>query len=261
MKILIIATAADANFVGRLRSDLSERGFGVTVARDAVQPGESIAVRIITAIGEADSVIVVLSTASSRSHWVDFETAIAIDASQKAPGKRLIPVLKDADLPTPPMLEHTVYVDLSTPKQYERNLPRLVSTLANPPPPITRNEELRAGASFMRAFRMLHRQRFARHKTALELWHSVAISSAVLGITAILTLTSSILFSGLALPSLLLLLFGLLATNLLSIITGFRSARLIQLREIKRISDERIRTQELCGHTPAGSQTETGRHP
>lgn len=132
MQVFVSHTVQDADMARRIAADLKEEGITTISGFDSVLPGESISGRIGTAIMEADAVIVLVSTNSSRSSWIGSEVALALarqSAGEKVP---VIPLLKDRNAELPFFLRDVKYMDISNEAEYSKALKELITVLHSP---------------------------------------------------------------------------------------------------------------------------------
>lgn len=82
----------DSAFVEKLTTDLQSRGFSVFRDKESLVAGQNDAADIISRMEQADSVLLVLSSGTSSSPWVDSQQQAALRNA-----KNVIPVLLSDD--------------------------------------------------------------------------------------------------------------------------------------------------------------------
>jgi hypothetical protein len=98
-----------------------------------VTPGESWASQLQDAIANSDLVLVLVSSESLRSEWINSEIAIAL--SQAEQGRtRVVPVLLSPKVEPPFLLRHVQGITLFDPDQSRQELDRLVHSIELSPP-------------------------------------------------------------------------------------------------------------------------------
>lgn len=128
-RVFLSYSFSDKAHVERLRFDLAQHGFAVVAPEDVVEPGESITREIGEAISSADAVAVFLSRASNQSPWVSKEISLALAQQAEGTLKRIVPVLLEPNVEIPPFLRDIKYIDLSSTRDYARNLNTFIQAL------------------------------------------------------------------------------------------------------------------------------------
>lgn len=109
-----------------VRRGLNACGYSVW-SDEAIRPGESLFARISSALKDADAFVVVLTQHVSESQWALLELGAAV-----ASGKRIVPILAQADAEPPIILQDRQYLDLSDPETREDGIEVLCEVLAEP---------------------------------------------------------------------------------------------------------------------------------
>ena len=131
--IFLSHSSKDKAFVRFLAGELQQCGYPSWLDENELTAGESLSARIEAALSSAEHVLVCVSQASIKSHWVNREIELV---NQRAPGEqgghRLIPCLLgqfgDADLP--PAFLDVLYVDFRSPVIYDAQMARLLTALS-----------------------------------------------------------------------------------------------------------------------------------
>jgi len=126
MRVFISHSYLDKPVVDRIVSRLGAAGHDVWIDSLKLSPGDSFKQKIAEGIETADALVVVISSNSFRSQWVQQEFfAIALQQISKRE-HRIIPVKIDrSDVPS--YFDNRVYLDLF--ENFEAGLDRLVETL------------------------------------------------------------------------------------------------------------------------------------
>jgi len=93
---------ADVEWAEKLRKELEERGISVLSDRE-VKPGDNWALALENAVKAAKTVILVIGPKGAEGLMQELEWQVALEATWKSGGKRLIPVFVD-DAKVPPFL-------------------------------------------------------------------------------------------------------------------------------------------------------------
>ena len=113
LTVFISHSVADADVVRKIASVLAERGFRPWVADVELLPGDDIGQMISEGLSASDAFIVLVSSSSLESRWVQLEidSAVIREAEKKT---LVIPILlDDAELPT--YLQNRFYLRLKKP--------------------------------------------------------------------------------------------------------------------------------------------------
>jgi hypothetical protein len=126
LRIFLSYSQADKPAVDKITSRLKAEGHDIWIDSMKLRPGDNLQRKIQEGIEAADAVVVVISTNSFRSKWVQHEvSAIALQQISKGE-RRVIPVRIDwSDVPS--YLADRVYVDLS--ENFNAGLDRLAEAL------------------------------------------------------------------------------------------------------------------------------------
>ena len=97
-------------------------------------PGDPLTSSLSKAIVTSNKMILFLSRESVHSKWIEYEIKVASQLQKEKNQSVLIPCLigdiRDDELPL--FVLDTVYVDFRTPADYEKNIKRLLATIAIP---------------------------------------------------------------------------------------------------------------------------------
>jgi uncharacterized protein YjbI with pentapeptide repeats len=130
----------DLHFVKKLHADLQDEGVRCWYAPETLRVGEDIRTRIVEAIRGHARVIVVLSEASIRSEWVQFEVRTALDLESPKSPTILVPICIDGAVERPvPDWVNAIrkirlignFLDWSDTARYRSALRRLLEALLN----------------------------------------------------------------------------------------------------------------------------------
>ena len=94
--VFISHSSQDTNFVNLLEAVLTYSGVSVWRSSSGLKPGMEYEREINTALGEAETLLIVVSRNAAASAWVKHECRIFLD---KHPASRTIPILLDATSP------------------------------------------------------------------------------------------------------------------------------------------------------------------
>jgi hypothetical protein len=184
-RVFISHSEADRDSAAELREALAQNGVAVELPSADLRPGESVAARIGSALGNADAVLFLISPSALRSEWFNREIALATAGYPTGKPKRLIPVILSAAGELPPFLRDLQYVDASRGGAITRAVPEILAGLASGAP---RNQDVVAqlemrGRMIEAEYAMLRAQEarlmaeYARRNRRLAL--AVAITAAI----------------------------------------------------------------------------------
>jgi hypothetical protein len=91
-QVFISYSHQDADFVNMLYSELKRSRVRLWLDKHELSPGVHIQDSVEGAINESDALMVILSEASAKSAWIQFEGTLFYG---RDPGKRIIPVVVD----------------------------------------------------------------------------------------------------------------------------------------------------------------------
>lgn len=141
-KIFISYSRKDIVFTRKLYSHLIKDGFKCFLDVESIKPGENWVQSLEWAINESNLIVVVLSPAYCKSQWSLLERTASMATDPTGLAKRICPVLsKTCEEYLPPFLKAIAWVDMSTPRRFEKNYPRLYRALKGQPS----NEDLCEG--------------------------------------------------------------------------------------------------------------------
>lgn len=125
-KVFVSYSHSDSNFADRLVLDLLASDVPASYDKWLLRVGDSIVQKIAAEVSVADSVIALLSPASTQSNWVKKELALAMTGEVQTAGVKVLPaVIADCELP--PMLADKLYADFR--HSYYRGLRALLAAL------------------------------------------------------------------------------------------------------------------------------------
>ena len=110
MHVFISHNHRDKPIVTPLAAQLRMAGADVWLDSWEIRPGDSIIGKVSQALGIVDTVIVVWSTNTQTSRWVDREWETALGRSLAGDSVRVIPIALD-DTPIPTLLQPVMRVD------------------------------------------------------------------------------------------------------------------------------------------------------
>jgi len=128
MHIFISHSSQDRDVVERIVLRLKSAGHTVWFDRIELRAGDNLQLKIEEGLKAADALLVVVSTNSFRSQWVQHEFSAMAFADLSKGKRRIIPVKID-NSEVPSYLADRLYVDLS--KNFESGLDRLVKDLSH----------------------------------------------------------------------------------------------------------------------------------
>jgi formylglycine-generating enzyme required for sulfatase activity len=131
-QVFISHATQDADFAHRLADGLKQLGVPVWIAPDSIHPSEDWVEAIERGLGESSHMLVVLTPAALKSHWVKKETNVAIALEGKGRIKILPLDVKACDVP----LLLSSYQMVSFRQNYDAGFAKLVgaSGLSAAPP-------------------------------------------------------------------------------------------------------------------------------
>jgi TIR domain/Restriction endonuclease len=121
---------ADSAVARRIAAKLRGAGLRVQISEWELQPGDSIASRIIEAVSSSDLILVLLSPNSINSRWVQTELNETLSRELQTRAITVIPALVE-DCTMPPPLANLVYLDLRS--DLEGGIDRLIQQLGIAP--------------------------------------------------------------------------------------------------------------------------------
>jgi len=124
--IFISYAQQDQATAKRLTADLVKRDIKIWFDQQEILVGDSISERIREGIRSADYLLVLLSTHSRQSTWVEHEIGVAFEKFGDEASTAIIPVRID-DSPVSPLFATIKYVDLS--KDYNKALSEIISRI------------------------------------------------------------------------------------------------------------------------------------
>ncbi len=117
---------ADSAVARRIADKLRGAGLRVQISEWELQPGDSIASRIVEAVSSSDLILVLVSPNSINSRWVQSELNETLSRELQTRAITVIPALIE-DCTMPPPLANLVYLDLRT--DLEGGIGRLIQQL------------------------------------------------------------------------------------------------------------------------------------
>lgn len=131
MKVFLSYIQKDKTFAERITKDLSGSNIQVNTAEKVTQPGDFWYEKIVNAVNEVDSFLLIISSESLKSSWINLEASLAMSLYDKKKNYKVIPILINKDISLPPILNNINYIDFSDNSQYKENLNRLIISLKN----------------------------------------------------------------------------------------------------------------------------------
>jgi AraC-like DNA-binding protein len=126
-KIFISYSHHDKEFVSRLTVDLENTGIRVSLAVNDIYLGDYIAEKLGEGISKADFFLLVISSNSVKSNWVEHEYKTALNAQlPQGISPKIIPILIE-NVQLPILLKDIKYADFST--GYDRGLVQLLKAI------------------------------------------------------------------------------------------------------------------------------------
>src|SRR5438270_6242867 len=92
-QVFISYSSADRTFADRLQSDLVNIGLSVWKDDKDIKPGDSFSGRIEQAVITSDFFLIILSTSSISSPWVEREYRLALNSQLEKSKPCIIPIL------------------------------------------------------------------------------------------------------------------------------------------------------------------------
>ena len=129
--VFLSYAADDAHVAEKLAKLLEEDGINVWLDKAAIKPGDNWVAAITNAIQNTTTFIPIISSASSRSHYISSEIATAIAAKSQDPRRKIIPVLIDRDSTIPSFIDQYQYLDLSKGINFTEGASKLSSIIIN----------------------------------------------------------------------------------------------------------------------------------
>jgi TIR domain len=176
--------SGDGDWVALLKDRLSSEGVRVWLDSEQIRPGDRYPGVLANAIGQVQSVVVVLSRGSVVSSWVEEEYTLAL-----AQRRRVVAVLID-DVEPPGFLQGRTWVDFRDQAAFEESLEQLIfgitgrspSGHAGGAPPRYREtapDQSTDEASVLA--RLIERRRHERHR----LWLARLLSASIGGVLGV----------------------------------------------------------------------------
>jgi parallel beta-helix repeat protein len=154
-KVFISYDRRDSIIAERLRDELRQQAIEVWLDTANVAPGASIPETIQKAISDATYVIVLVTTHSLASSWVQLETRFALNSAQaRGRSDMVIPIRHDARCALPSTLEERLCVDLSG--NWQEALATLLKVLRKDTIPDASNRQLVVDVSGLSPFRSIN---------------------------------------------------------------------------------------------------------
>ncbi len=132
MKIFISYSSNDQVKVERLARALQKEGLEVWFDEDQILPGDDLIEKLRTGIKGCTHYLLCLSPSFTRKppqSWVKKEFRLAMLKENAESKNCIIPVRIKAGGGMPEEIGERAYADLSTPKRWRKNFPRLVAAL------------------------------------------------------------------------------------------------------------------------------------
>jgi len=126
--IFISYCRADSQFAQRLLRSLEKAGLDIWIDARELKAGDSLLDRIHFAINSANFFLVLLSSHSVNSKWVQQELKFAFTRQLKNNERFVIPLLID-NCAIPTFLEDRVYVDFSNKRKFNAGIARLLKAI------------------------------------------------------------------------------------------------------------------------------------
>jgi hypothetical protein len=112
VSVFLSHSSADKAFARLLVTDLRVAGVNVWLDEEAIEPGQSVAQRINQGLGDADFVLLLISSAFLKSNWTTWESNAAILSAVDSQRDSLVPVLiEDVWNNVPPLVRDKHFVD------------------------------------------------------------------------------------------------------------------------------------------------------
>ena len=118
----------DKEFVRKLNADLQKRGIKTWFDEAEILVGDSLMVKIQTAIDEMDYLAVVISSSSVKSQWVTEEVKMAFNEEIYSRKVKVLPLWLD-DCEMPGFLRDKAYADFRSPEGYADALQLLIRSI------------------------------------------------------------------------------------------------------------------------------------
>jgi hypothetical protein len=112
MKVFVSHSSADKKFVRKLKDDLNENDIQTWVDEDELHLGDSLSEKLDSALEDSSHFLIVLSEASIKSDWVQYELEKALRHKKSNLLQKIIPV-KYKSCEVPKELASLLYADLS----------------------------------------------------------------------------------------------------------------------------------------------------
>jgi hypothetical protein len=187
-RIFLSYSFKDSEAAEAIRESLSRNGAEVWSTQD-LRPGDNVAASIQHEINEADDVVILVSTSSEGSSWIDYEAAAAIAARQTGTLDRIIPVLLDPKAKPPPALAQFQYLDFSHQQSWADQLDRLESSLSDQGADLTLSEEIELEQQQLRLKRLaLEEEQFELEARYVRLEGFLHLTLTLIGTLSILAL-------------------------------------------------------------------------
>ena len=139
-QVFISYSRRDIRFVEKLAKDVEGKGYDVWFDLTDLEGGDRWAQGIQDGIKESEYFVIVVSTNSIKSEWVEKEFLYASNQ-----GLKIIPILFDdceADIPI--WLLNIQYIDMRVKRYYQKNLMKIIAAFddEDPPPQLTKESKV-----------------------------------------------------------------------------------------------------------------------
>lgn len=126
MKVFIIHSSDDKNFVSKLGADLVKNEIPIWISDWEIKVGDNIVEKIEDGIRNASLAIVVVSAKSNESIWCKKEVSISLTREIQSENVFILPIRID-DVEMPIMLSDKNYADFT--KGYEEELKKVILSI------------------------------------------------------------------------------------------------------------------------------------
>jgi len=127
-KVFLSHSSKDKAFTRKLASRLGEYNIKFWLDEAEINIGDSLMLRISSAIEETDYIAVILSHESVNSHWVQVELQIAMNRELSDNQVRVLPILiEKCEIPI--FLRDKLYADFTDPKSFNAPFAQILRAL------------------------------------------------------------------------------------------------------------------------------------
>jgi hypothetical protein len=163
-----------------IRSELERIGIDVIPWDQVLTPGRYWAAQIGHAIESADTFVVLLSKAATKSEWVQFEIAAAIAAEAKSDDKKVIPIILEPGTRPPALLAPYLAIETSKPEEVGSVAEALKRVLTETPKRADKARERDAARQQLDSLRTALEDEQTRYDTVMQRKQSRAVIAIVM---------------------------------------------------------------------------------